>query len=88
MKINEYDFELTCEACPEQYDVTKDGKQVGYVRLRWGSLGVYYPDCLGNIIYSASIGDNGFIGCFESDEQREFHLTEITKALDNVLQGY
>lgn len=87
MKINGYEFELTCYACPEQYDVTKEEKQVAYVRLRWGRLRVNYPDVGGREIYSATIGDNGYAGLFESEEQRDFHLTEITKALDNVLQG-
>lgn len=38
MLINELDFRQTCGACPEQYDVyDMSNKQVGYVRLRWGT---------------------------------------------------
>ena len=40
MIIKGLNFKKTCDACPEQYDVFKDEKQVGYVRLRWGNLTV------------------------------------------------
>jgi len=36
MEINGYKLVLTCGACPEQYDVFKNGQQVGYLRLRHG----------------------------------------------------
>lgn len=46
--MNYYRFEKTCEACPEQYDVWDDSKnlKVGYVRMRWGYLRVcpYKPE--------------------------------------------
>ena len=33
-------FNMTCERCPEQYDVYYQGEKVAYVRLRWGLLTV------------------------------------------------
>ena len=37
-------FYRTCAACPEQYDVYKTKRQVGYVRVRWGRFSVSCPD--------------------------------------------
>ena len=77
MKIKGLDFECTCGACPEQYDVyDNNGKQVGYVRLRYGYLRCDYPDVLEETIYYANIG-NDFTGEFESQEQRMEHLNNI-----------
>ena len=45
MEIKGLFFKKTCAACPEQYDVFKDGEQVGYVRLRDSELRVDVPDC-------------------------------------------
>lgn len=33
MKIGNFTLEQTCGACPEQYDVFKDGEPVAYLRL-------------------------------------------------------
>lgn len=77
MKIKGLDFFKTCSVCPEQYDVFNGkGKQVGYVRLRWGGLTCEYPDVGGECIYTANIGDE-YTGKFESQEQREHHLNAI-----------
>ena len=84
MIIKGLSFNKTCSACPEQYDVDYNGKQVGYIRLRWGRLAVKYPDVGGEIIYEASIGD-GLTGEFESEEQRQYHLANIAdKILEKV----
>jgi len=40
IKRNGYEFRRTCLACPEQYDVFKNGKYVAYIRKRWGRLTV------------------------------------------------
>ena len=83
MKIKGLNFIITCSACPEQYDVLDSNDNVvGYVRLRWGYLRCDYPECLGEVIYDAEIGD-GFTGCFESDEQRMEHLNNIA---DKILE--
>lgn len=83
MNIKGLYFDCTCGACPEQYDVyDSEGKQVGYVRLRWGWLRCEYPEVFGEVIYTASIG-GAFTGCFESDEQRMEHLNNIA---DKILE--
>lgn len=69
--IKGYDLFMTCSACPEQYDVLKDGEQVGYLRLRHGRFTATYPDVRGNLVYDAHpMGD----GIFE-DQERLYHLT-------------
>ena len=47
-EINGYLLVMTCECCPEQYDVYKNDEKVGYLRLRHG---VFTVDCpYGNTI--------------------------------------
>lgn len=88
MKINGLDFECTCFACPEQYDVYDDnGCMVGYVRLRWGYLRCDYPDVGGERIYGACIGD-GYTGCFENEEQRVYHLKNIADKILEKINEY
>jgi hypothetical protein len=85
MEIGNYNFVKTCSCSPEQYDVfDKDGNQVAYVRLRWGYLSAEYPDVGGVDIYNVGIGD-GFAGCFESDEQRNYHLSRIATEIDKYI---
>jgi hypothetical protein len=67
-------LDLTCGACPEQYDayVSEDGvdRQVGYLRLRHGAFRVDYPDCGGKTLFSANPkGDGAF-----DDDEREHYL--------------
>jgi hypothetical protein len=83
IKATNIDFELTCYACPEQYDVYIDGKQVAYVRLRWGCLRVTVPDVGGVLVYEHEYDDE-WQGCFDSDEDREFHLDAIADILYNI----
>lgn len=82
--INTFNFEFreTCGACPEQYDVYLEGKQVGYVRLRGGFLRCAYPDCGQETIYEYGFTDN-WMGCFDSNEQRDFHIDLIAQLLYN-----
>ncbi len=80
---------MTCGACPEQYDVfDSNGKQVGYLRLRYGKFKVWYPDVIvegGKIIYQHVFEDD-WKGTFHDDEEREFFLTEAVKALQNYIE--
>ena len=85
MNFNGLRFELTCGACPEQYDVYKGDLQVGYVRLRFGGLRCDYTEVGGETIYT-HIFDDILKGCFDSGEERDFHLTEISKALTGRLE--
>lgn len=85
MIIEGLNFKKTCDACPEQYDVFKDGKQVGYVRLRWGGLSCRYPDYEGDEIYSESFQD-AWKGCFDDDNERNKYLLIIANELNNYLE--
>ena len=60
---------MTCSACPEQYDAFVGDQRVGYLRLRWSTFEVTCPDVGGETVYETEIGDSGFDGCFENDEQ-------------------
>lgn len=85
MQIGNYNFVQTCSGCPEQYDVfDKDGNQVCYIRLRWGSLYAQYPDVGGVDIYEASIGD-GWTGSFRTEQERQMHLRRIAKKIDKYI---
>jgi hypothetical protein len=74
----------TCGACPEQYDVTFNGKQLGYLRLRWGHFRAEYPDVTGEVVYEAFYGDD-MCGVFYNDEDRTNSLTKAVQALLNKL---
>lgn len=82
MEINGYELILTCGACPEQYDVFKDGDQVAYLRLRHGFFYASVPYCSNSIVYEAyPEGD----GIFE-DSERMRYLTEAIKAVEKYNQ--
>lgn len=80
------DLVKTCDACPEQYDVFRDGRMIGYLRLRHGYFRADYPDTGGWEVYGTrTIGD----GLFHEDE-RDTHLFKAITALiqeDNKAQG-
>ncbi len=86
IKAVNIDFELTCGACPEQYDVYIDGKQVAYVRLRWGGLRVTVPGVGGEEVYQYS-WNNGWLGEFPSHTERKFHLDSIAEILYNRISN-
>jgi len=78
VKLNGYDLVCTCGHCPEQYDVFKEGVQVGYLRLRHG---YFIADCgLTTVYESRTQGDGGF-----EEDEREYHLTEAVKAIHDKL---
>lgn len=79
MIINGYQLVMTCSACPEQYDVFKDGDKVGYLRLRHGEFYAKCPDVGGKIVYSSEPEGDGI---FEDDE-REYYLTEAINKIDD-----
>lgn len=72
MNILGYRLERTCSACPEQYDVFKDGKLVGYLRLRHGTFTVHCPDAGGELVYEAEPKGDGM---FDSEKERMEYLT-------------
>lgn len=82
MQILTYNLVLTCQCCPEQYDVLDaEGKQVGYIRLRGGNFRVYYPDTGGELVFYHCFEGDQFKGMFDNEEEREFFLTEAVKAI-------
>ena len=78
MKILGYDLEQTCSACPEQYDVYLDGKQVGYLRLRHGHFTAEVPDAGGEEVYESKPDGDGLF----TFEEREGELTKAIEAID------
>ena len=81
--IHGYRLELTCGACPEQYDVYDSlGQQVAYFRLRHGTFRVDVPDCGGETIYTANPEGDGI---FTRDE-RVRYLTEAVLAVQEFSQ--
>lgn len=69
---------LTCQACPEQYDVFLGGEEVGYLRLRHGAFRAWYPNFMSDeIVYSANPKGDGIF----YPEERDHYLTEAVKAL-------
>lgn len=77
MDATDIRLEMTCNACPEQYDAFVGDRQVGYLRLRHGTFTVRTPDPGGVCVYAAeTIGD----GVFEASE-REYHLTRAKESI-------
>ena len=83
-------FDLTCGQCPEQYDLFKDGVQVGYVHLRGGDLYVSVPDAglESKVIYSHHFDgeENQWKGCFDSKEERARFFVDIANAVNKWLE--
>lgn len=80
MHIKGLDFELTCSACPEQYSVFLDDQQVGYVRLRWGTVSASLGNAHGEEIYRHDFNDE-WLGIFPDEVSREFHLEKIADCI-------
>lgn len=75
----------TCLACPEQYNVyTEDGSQAGYIRLRWGTLSLEYPDTGCDLAYCYNFPDN-LKGSFDNEEERETYINEIIDVIKEKL---
>lgn len=77
MEATDIRLEMTCGACPEQYDAFVGDRQVGYLRLRHGTFRVDVPDVGGTCVYAAeTIGDGVFV-----PTEREYHLTRAKEAI-------
>jgi len=82
-----FEWIQTCYACPEQYEVFYNNRQVSYVRLRWGKLTASFPDFDGEPIYNYKFyGEDGLKGHFDNDIEREFHKNEIEIILRRILK--
>lgn len=89
INIGNLTFKLTCAACPEQYDVTdSDGKQVAYVRLRWGRLTVQCPDVGGALVYDYSFEDDDLKGRFDSVDEREVFLVNSAARINRWIKEF
>lgn len=77
LHIDGYELRLTCSAYPEQYDVYRDGFQVGYLRLRSGWFRADVPDCGGDTVYEAYPGGDGRF----NDDERQGFLEAAIKAI-------
>lgn len=74
-------LEMTCRACPEQYDAFIGDMQVAYLRLRHGRFTVEVPDVHGTLVYAAhTIGG----GLFDETE-REYHIQRAKEAIAAVV---
>ena len=73
----------TCSACPEQYDLTINGIQAGYFRLRHGYFTVTCPDVGGHCVYEHDTKGNG---SFEEDERPRFLSAGIRECVKIYLE--
>ena len=78
-------FELTCGACPEQYDVWYKGAKVAYVRFRHNQLTVEVPFD-GIEVLREKIEDFPDQGVFSSEEQRTFWLEKAAELIKEELR--
>lgn len=76
-------FVCTCMACPEQYDVWDGDTQVGYVRLRHGTLYADCPDVGGRRVFYHCFESDEWKGHFDDDEERAKYLVTIAIAIKN-----
>ena len=81
MDINGYTLKRTCFACPEQYDVYKDGKDVGYLRLRHG---IFRADCGGDTVFQAQPTGDGIFDDYERDRYLRLAVTAIHEKLQGA----
>lgn len=81
-------FVRTCYACPEQYDVYTEGKeQIGYVKLRYGTLKAIYPDFGGEKVFEYIFEGDDLKGFFDNDDERNEMLGIIATILVNKHTG-
>ena len=84
-------LEQTCEYCPEQYWAYKGSHIIGYIRLRWGHLTCdYLPEGSfeditdsGIQVYDKIFEEDKFKGSFDTEEEREYWLSNCKEALLN-----
>jgi len=73
-----YELRQTCDFFPEQYDVFKQKKLVGYLRLNDRIFEVRHPDVGGEVVYEALVKGQGAF----DDNEREQYLTKAIQAID------
>lgn len=80
--IEGFRLQRTCGACPEQYDVTLDGKQTAYLRLRHGRFTVTVPDVGGELVYKEYPSGDGIF----DTEERDGCLTRAIMSVKRYLE--
>lgn len=81
--INGIYLNMTCGACPEQYDAYDENEnKVGYLRLRHGCFTVECPDCMKELVYREYPNGDG---CFNDDE-RWYYLVLATTEIRNWIE--
>lgn len=75
--IHGYRLEMTCGACPEQYDLYAGDEIVAYFRLRHGHFRVHVPDYGGACVYEADPKGDGIF----NQSERVKYLTEAVLAV-------
>ena len=67
--------------CPEQYAAyDPDGKQIGYIRVRWGHCVAWCPDERSdNEVYASELKSGWWK--FGSNQERKRHLRRIKAAI-------
>jgi len=58
---------MTCNACPEQPEASKEGKPVGYLRLRHGHFTVECPLEGNELVYEAHPEGDGMCSSLRSE---------------------
>jgi hypothetical protein len=78
---NGLELKMTCSACPEQYDVFKDGVQVAYYRLRHGEFTVDLTQNDDENIYTAEPNGDGIF----DDNERFIYMVKALRILKSKL---
>lgn len=74
---------LTCDMCPEQYEVQLRGISVGYIRVRHGQLTVEFPTVGGRRLINMEVdGDGAF-----SNEERPYLMRACLGAIQAALES-
>jgi len=76
--IKGYKFILICPGFPESYEIFKDNKNIGYLRLRWGKFKIIIPDYRGIIIDELYPKGHGEF----HDNERRYYLKESLKKIN------
>ncbi len=83
-ELEDLKFKRITQMCPEQYDVFKNGKQVAYIRLRWGHFTVEAPDVYGKLVFEKQFKDH-LKGAFAINERIKY-LRLAAKKIKKKLQ--
>ena len=88
MKIRGFDLIETCHEMPEQYDVFKDGRRCGYIRVRYGIIEAdYWPESqewMDPTVYEERFSDS-LLGRLP-DKYREFYLSKALRKLKQYMK--